>query len=102
MPVTRGKKKTKRERRRFGAVSSTAGEGQPAPVASRPAKPAAPRRRWKPPLWVNVFFGVTLIVGGPFFASVFKGGFIILIAYWLMGGFYLFQAYRQYREKRIS
>jgi hypothetical protein len=53
-------------------------------------------------MWVNVLFGVTLVLGGPFFASIFKGGFFILVAYWILGGFYLFRAYRQYQEKRTS
>jgi hypothetical protein len=102
MPVAKGKKKTKRERRRFGSASSTAVEvDAPAPPAraSRPTR----RRGWQGPLWLNVTLGVIMIVGGVIFTAINSaGGFFVLVAYWAVGGFYLYRAYRQYQEKRAT
>ena len=102
MPVAKGKKKTKRERRRFGSASSPAlSEDAPA-VRTKAAQPAR-RRGWQGPLWLNLTLGLVMIVGGVIFTAINSaGGFWILLAYWAVGGFYLYRAYRQYQAKRAA
>jgi|SRR5947209_18862130 len=100
MPVVRGKKKTKRERRRFGSVAPAVSDDQIATAPAAAAKPVR-RRGWQGPPWLNVLVGVIMVAGGVVFARLNKGGAVILIAYWVVGGFYLYQAYRQYRKKKL-
>jgi hypothetical protein len=104
MPVAKGKKKTKRERRRFGAASPPTTQDDVPQAASDPSRQAKPARRrgWQGPLWLNVLLGVIMVVGGVVFSAIQKGGILILAAYWAVGGFYLYRAYRQYQEKRAS
>ncbi len=111
MPVQKGKHKTKRERRQFGRSAPTPAPGETVTRAAAPstsdrraAKPAV-RRRPPAPLWLNVTVGSAMLVLGVFFFVRFGvghnigQGLLLLAAYFLLGGFYLFRASRQYRAR---
>ena len=101
MPVAKGKKKSKRERRRFGSASPAEPEDRPVQSSSSGARPVR-RRGWQGPPWLNLALGVIMIVGGVAFASLNHFNLLILIAYWFVGGFYLWRYYRQMKQKRSS
>lgn len=102
MPVTRGKKKSKRERRRFGSGPPEVLENGQSTAREQTAKQAPARRRgWQGPPWLNLTLGIFMIFAGLVFTIVTKGGILILLLYWLVGGFYLFRWYRQYQQKRL-
>lgn len=98
MPVTKGKKKTKRERRRFGSISVREPGESPAPAPARAARPVR-RRGWQGPLWLNATLGGVMILAG-IIAVLLRQPVFILVAYWALGGIYLYRAYRQYLAKR--
>lgn len=119
MPVARGKKKTRRERRRFGSPYAESPGGVVAPVAtssrtssrvSRTSK-ASPSKRPPLPLWANAAIGSSMLLFGVFFAVSSlntKGGLsngwqpVIFVGYALVASIYLGRAVRQYRERRES
>jgi hypothetical protein len=111
MPEQKGKKKTKRERRRFGVAGGDTSESdlQSTRPASRGSgsRPVA-RRGFQPSLRVNAIIGIGLLVLGIFFfvtnlKHLHQGQtWLILLAYCLLAGFYLVRAVRQYRAQRQS
>lgn len=100
MPVTRGKKKTKRERRRFGSSVSMMQDSAPTQAPPKGARPLW-RRGWQGPPWLNLTFGLVML-GGGFVVLITSHAVIFTVLYWLLGGFYLFRYYRQSQEKRSS
>ncbi|MCA1597337.1 MAG: hypothetical protein LC772_13075 [Chloroflexi bacterium] len=108
MPIQKGKKR-KRIRRRG---PSTTGASQ-AEASSRGRQPVPPptvakRRGWQPPLWVNLAFGLGMLVVGVVFTIVPQKGMstqnrlLLLVAYCVIAGFYLARAFRQYRARQQS
>ncbi len=108
MPVTKGKKKSKRVRRRLGMLGG--GEefddtaASPVPRKQVPAKPIM-RRGFQAPLWLNATIGVAMLLFGVSYFVVNgtgKGGesLLLLVAYLAIGGFYIARAVRQFIAKR--
>jgi uncharacterized membrane-anchored protein len=101
MPVAKGKKKTKRERRRFGSATPIAPNEDAGPAQGKAAKPVR-RRGWEGPLWLNITVGVIMVLAGIIFTVTSGTGIVFLVLYWAVGGFYLYRAYRQYQKKHAT
>lgn len=117
MPVARGKKKTRRERRRFGSpyvegASTTAAAGAPVNrSAARSGRTSGSRPVKRPPLplWANTAIGTSMLVFGILFAISAvrsKSGLIsgwqplIFVGYAAVASIYLGRAVAQVRERR--
>jgi hypothetical protein len=106
MPVQKGKRR-KRPRRRGPLTVSDMPETTESSSA-RPITSKVRRRGFQPPLWVNLAFGIGMIVFGVVFTITPQKGMstqnrlLLLLAYCVIAGFYLFRAFRQYRNKRQS
>lgn len=108
MPVQRGKKKSKRDRRRLrGPLFDSQDESETgtSPVASTRTRPVSRGRR-PIPLWANSAIGLIMLAFGLFFYFKVQQGtntvsrLLLLLAYCAVAGFYLFRAARQYRTRR--
>lgn len=114
MPEQKGKKKTKRERRRFGSLAQPPADtplaiaSRPEPKGSRNGAKAVKRPRRQLPLWANASIGAAMIVFGIFWAvtSGRNAGLgqqlLLLGAYCAVAAVYLGKALQQYRAKRQS
>ena len=107
MPVQKGKRRRSRIRNRPSHYESGETDNLPT-VDEKPKRAAKPvmRRGWNPPLWVNLMLGVGMAVFGIFFFVLPQKGMgsgqrlLLLVGYFLVAGFYLFRAYRQYRQRQ--
>lgn len=107
MPLPKGKKKTKRERRRFGSFGdSTIVDGTPAAPQKPKSWGARPIRKggFQLPLWANALVGIAMLLFGVvwYFTSGGANRLVFLLLYCLVAGIYLFKAVQQYRAKRGS
>ena len=79
----------------------------PAPSSgAKPVKPQIMRRGWQGPPWFNAVLGLFMLGAGvAFFLAPSKGisardKALLLVGYVVLAGFYLFRAYRAYRQRK--
>ena len=106
MPERKGKRR-RRPRNRPARGVLTVDEDEAPPVPARSARPARTvRKRWQPPFWVNVTLGGGMLIFGLLFFILPQRGVgtnqkvLLFIGYLVVAGFYLVQAYRQYRARQ--
>jgi hypothetical protein len=105
MPVQKGKRNKNRPRGK--SRPAVAAESTTRQSGASGARPARQRRTlWQGPPWFNAALGVFMLVVGVLFFALPEGKgvdirqkLIFLAGYILLGGFYLFRAYRGYRRQ---
>jgi hypothetical protein len=108
MPVPKGKQRRKPRNRVRRAPTNESAEASSVAAPKTSAGKTMRRARRQPPLWLNILLGLIMVVAGPYFTFFTSGGLaiparvILLLGYFLIGGYYFVKAYRQYRERAAT
>lgn len=103
MPIQKGKRRKRPRSRGISQAHPVEPVTRPAPAAKVSERPV--RKRWRPPLVINVVFGIAMVVFGVLFFAWNKGigvqeRVLLLLAYLVVASIYLGKAFRQYRSSR--